>query len=181
VTLTKPDGTQLSSEVGFEILPPLEAKSKKQKGYIPPFRIIAINPEDHPADWATAWPDLAEGVPVEAQSAVAYKAVQVSGETRVYYSTIFTPFSLQIDALKTKSAALSELFRTSYAVWIGYHAILQEHSHHAERGDLDEEVVEQMLEADRVRVAIMQVKQARETALLKQKLSVAAQEEALAV
>ena len=66
---------------------------------------------------------------------------------------------------------LSDLFRGQYEIWIAYHAILQENARKGQRSlSLDEDTLEQLLEADRVCVARMQVKQALRTADLMRKL-----------
>jgi len=168
-TITRPDGSQLKDQVEFEVLPALEERAKKEKGYIPPFEIIPINPEDHPEPWGTVWPDLGDEATLEDQGSVAYKPLKVGGGINVYYSTIFAPFKEQVEALKPKSAALSELFRTNYEIWIGYHAILQENSRIGEKENVSDEVLERLLESDRIRVARMQVKQALHTAELMEK------------
>jgi hypothetical protein len=170
VTLTKPDGAQLTDTIDFEVLPAPEEKTKKAKGYVPPFEIIPINPDDNPEEWALAWPHLADDTPLEHQAGVSYKPVRVGGGITVYYSTIFASFKEQVEKLKTESQALSELFRTNYEIWIGYHAILQENSRSEQPEQVEDEVMEQILEADRVRVARMQVKQAKETAELMRRL-----------
>jgi hypothetical protein len=169
-TITKPDGSQLKDVVDFEVLPPLEEKTKKEKGYIPPFEIIPINPEDYAEHWGTVWPDLGDEATPEEQSSVAYRPLKVSGAINVYYSTVFAPLKEQVDLLKSQNSALSELFRTNYEIWIGYHAILQENSRIGEKEEIEGEVLERLLEADRVRVAKMQIKQALYTAELMQKV-----------
>src|SRR6185312_11202299 len=60
VSLTKPDGSQLTDHADFEILPQLEEKTKKTKGMVPQFEVIPINPTDDPEQWAAAWPKLDE-------------------------------------------------------------------------------------------------------------------------
>jgi hypothetical protein len=167
VTITKPDGTQITDEVPFTILEPLEEKSKKEKGFVPPFDIIPVNPHDDIQTWGLVWPDLTEDSPPSQLEAVAYKPVRVGGAINVYYSTIFSAFKSQVDKLKTETSVLSDLFRTNYEVWIGYHAILQEQSRN-DQSEIDPEVLERLLETDRVRVAQMQVRQASRTAVLMQ-------------
>ncbi|MCS6896459.1 MAG: hypothetical protein NZM29_00670, partial [Nitrospira sp.] len=111
VTLTKLDGAQLTDAIDFEVLPALEEKTKKAKGYVPPFEIIPINPEDNQEEWALAWPNLGEDTLFEHQAAVSYKPVRVGGGITVYYSTIFGPFKEQVEKLKSENQAMSELFR----------------------------------------------------------------------
>jgi hypothetical protein len=166
VTLTKPDGTQMADVTEFEVLPALEQKTKKAKGYVPPFKIVPINPDDNPQEWALAWPDLTEGAASDDLAAVAYRPLPVGGGITVYYSTVFAPFHAQVEKFTTESAALAQLFRTNYEVWIAYHAILQENGRSDAREPVDDEVMERLLEADRSRVARMQVEQAKETAQL---------------
>lgn len=166
VTITRPNGSQVIDEVEFEVLPPLEKGTKKEKGYIPPFEIIPINPDDHPEKWGMVWPDLDEEATAEDQASVAYKPIEMGGGINVYYSTIFAPFMEHVEKLKIQSPGLSEFFRTNYEIWIGYHAILQVNSKAEARQDVDGDVLQQLLEDDRVRVARMQVKQAHRTAEL---------------
>lgn len=145
------------------------AQESRRKGLVPQFDVIPINPDDNPEQWAAAWPQLDDNATNEELTAVAYKPVAVGGGIVVYYSTIFAPFHTQMEKLKEEHAALPALFRTNYEIWIGYHAILQENA----RADMpaidDDEVVDEILEEDRIRVAKMQVKQARSTAELMHK------------
>jgi hypothetical protein len=163
VTITKPDGAQLRDEVPFAVL------ARKEKGYIPPFEIIAVNPYDDSEIWETVWPDLGEEGVDEGLEGVAYKPMKVGGGINVYYSTIFRPFKVQEETLKAQNPALSELFRTNYEIWIGYHAILQENGR-PELNSIDSDVLEKLLENDRIRVARMQVRQATGTAELMHKM-----------
>jgi hypothetical protein len=169
VTLTKLDGTQLTDMTEFEVLPAFEHRVKKAKGLVPQFEIIPINPVDDPEKWAAAWPYQGDDATPEELASVAYKPVSVGGGIIVYYSTIFRPFQEQMERLKGESPALPALFRDNYEIWIGYHAILQENSRGDIKAILAEEELETILEEDRVRVARMQVKQARSTAELIQK------------
>jgi hypothetical protein len=164
-TLTRPDGWQMKDDVPFTISPPVEEKSKKEKGYVPPFEIIAINPYDHAEEWGTAWPELSDDASEQELAAVAYRPVHVQDGINVYYSTIFKSFKEQIEKLKSQGSALSDLFRTNYEVWIGYHAILQDKGR-AEQAGVETEMLEKLLESDRSRVAQMQVRQAMRTAEL---------------
>ena len=95
---------------------------------------------------------------------MAYKAVQVQDGINIYYSKVFAPYKEQVDKLKSKPALL-EQFTTQYEVWICYHAILQYNERQSMR-DIDEDVYEQMMEADRIRVANLEVKQALNVAEL---------------
>jgi hypothetical protein len=122
------DGAQLVDSIGFELLQAEEEKTKTTRGQVPPFEIIPINPDDHPREWGTARPNLSNGSSPDEQSLVAYKAVRIEGGIYVYYSTIFTPLSEQMEKLTAGSSALAEMFRTNYEIWIGYHEILQENS-----------------------------------------------------
>jgi hypothetical protein len=145
----------------------MEEKAKKEKGFIPPFHIVPINPYDNQEQWATAWPELDPGtVTTQDLESVAYKPVTLNGIIHVFYSTVFGPFKAQSEKLKNETPALSELFRTNYEVWIGYHSILQEKGRNDGIEGLEIETLEGLLETDRVRVAQMQVKQALQTANL---------------
>jgi hypothetical protein len=97
---------------------------------------------------------------------VAYKPDKQTGGINVYYSTVFEPFAYEMERLTTRAPALVELFRRNYEIWIAYHAILQVEDGNMPTadGDIKEEVMERMLEEERVRVATTQVKQAIRTA-----------------
>jgi hypothetical protein len=168
-TLTKPDGTQLQDSVPFEVLEAKEAKSKREKGMVPPFTVLPVSPEQVEI-WADLWPHLSEGVTADEQSVVAYKAMKAGAEIKVYYSTVFEPYRAMIDRLKLENPALAPLFETSYAVWVGYHAILQEQAKTTLPEGVDDEDAERILEEERIRVAKMQVKQAIQTANLRNQL-----------
>lgn len=167
-TLTKPDGTQLRDSVPFEVLPAKEAKSKQEKGMVPPFTVLPVSP-DQVELWADLWADRGEGASEEEQAAVAYKALRTTEEIKVYYSTVFGPYRSMIERLKQENPALAPLFETSYQVWIGYHAILQEQGRGA-MPEMDDTATDRILEEDRIRVARMQVKQALQTANLRSQL-----------
>jgi hypothetical protein len=169
ISVTKPDGSQLTSTIDFEVLAALEQKTKKAKGLVPKFDVIPINPVDDAEQWAAAWPDLDDNATPEELASVAYKPVSIGGSIVVYYSTIFSPFQEQVEKLKQESAALPSLFRTNYEIWIGYHAILQENARAELTASMDDEQLDRILEDDRTRVARMQVKQARSTAELMHK------------
>jgi hypothetical protein len=169
-TLTRPDGTQLTDSTEFKVFPSVEDKVKKSKGQIPPFEIIPINPDDDPEKWGAVWPHLATDAAPEEQRAVAYKAMKMAGAINVYYSTIFLPFKEQLEKVKSESEVTGSLFRTNYEVWIAYHAILQENGKQADESDVDFEILERLMEEDRIRVAQMQVKQALQTTELMKKL-----------
>jgi len=160
-TITRIDGNQIVSFVPFEVHAAVEEPANKVKGYVPDFDILPINPEDDPDKWAIAWPDLSDGETEEQLGAVAYKPVRAGGKLIVYYSTIFAHYRNQIVKLTGESKALLEIFKAQYEIWIGYHAILQESSRTAENEGVDIGTLDRVWEAERVRVAQLQVKQAR--------------------
>jgi hypothetical protein len=166
--VTRPDSSQVSDSIEFEIFPEIEKEAKMNKGLVPPFHIVPIDP-DHP-DWGTVWGDI-EDTPEKIQS-VAYKPVTLQdGTITVYYSTVFTLFKAQVDKLKLHSEALYNLFKTNYEIWIGYHAILQERSNSHPSSGMDEDALDAQLEMERSRVAQVQVKQAMKTAELMHRLT----------
>jgi hypothetical protein len=129
--------------VDFEVLPVMEEKAKKEKGFIPPFNIVEVNPYDHAELWTTAWTELDPGTATTSKlESVAYRPMNLDGVIHVFYSTIFGPFKEQSEKLKRESPALSELFRTNYEVWIGYHAILQEKARNEDIEGLEIEPLE---------------------------------------
>jgi hypothetical protein len=77
VTITKPDGNQLTDMVEFEILPALEERTKKAERLVPQFEVIPINPTDDPVQWAAAWPHLGDDASDDDLASVAYKPVSV--------------------------------------------------------------------------------------------------------
>jgi hypothetical protein len=158
VTLTKPDGQQIVDGTDFEVMAPYEVKGKKAPDLVPPFEIVPISPDANSLEWeAAGWADL----PGERQNHVAYKIVNASGKTIVYYSTIFEPFMAQVQ--KLPSAAMVEAFRTNYSVWIGYHAILQDRDRRLMDITIDDEAFDDLMEVERATVGKMQVKQAIKT------------------
>jgi len=162
VSLTKLDGTQLADKVEFEILPPLEKKSKEAKGHAPPFEVVAIDPDNNPDKWSEVWDSMPEDADPEVKASVAYKPLNIGGTIYIYYSKVFKPLARQLEKIKSGSKALAELFIMSYETWIGYHGILQI----SNSNEGDDEEKEQLLEEERVRVAKMQIKQAVEVAKL---------------
>jgi hypothetical protein len=173
VAVTKLDGTQLTDEIDFEVFAAIEKPSKPDRGTIPPFKIIPIDPDDE--NWSQAWENVDKHS--DEVFTVAYVPKLIGGVTHVYYSTVFTPFRTQADKLKTSSETLFKLFEMNYQVWIGYHAILQFKSQVAETSaegvdtELDDELMERERENERSRVATMQVKQALKSAELMMKVS----------
>lgn len=86
VSLTKPDGDQLTARIPYEILPPLMDNTKAEKGFIPPFEVIPINPDDRREEWDSCnWPDPDGATPAQL-SEVAYKAVKLKDGINVYPS-----------------------------------------------------------------------------------------------
>jgi hypothetical protein len=155
--LTKPNGTQLSASVSFEVLTARERPSKPGKTNVPPFEIQAIDPSQEEV-WGAAWPD--DGDDERRQASHAYKADTRSSKTWVYYSTVYPPFASVIEKLKTDKPELVAHFRTVYEVWISYHAILQKQAEESTPVDVDEDKVEELMDLQRSVVASMQVKQA---------------------
>lgn len=168
VTLTKPDGAQLVDSTSFEVQPERMQPVRQSKGDVPPFEIIPINPSDDLEQWGLVWPHLAEEEDEQKLQSVAYRPIKQQNGIFVYYSTVFDPFANQVRLLGQQRPALVELFRINFEIWIAYHAILQiEGSTGAATADeVSEELVEKMLENDRIRVATMQAKQAIRTAEL---------------
>jgi len=169
-TITKPDGTQMRDERGYKVLAQPEEKAKTEKGLIPPFEILPIHPETDPQIWDTLWPDYGDDVSHEKQASVAYKVIRTQNNVIVYYSTIFSPYSEQVERLKQTNTGLMEIFERNYKIWIGYHAILQDRGQSIESQEIEEESMELIKEQERTRVARMQIKQAYRTAELTQDL-----------
>jgi len=165
-TLTKLDGTQLSDATEYEVLPPLEEKTKKGKSQVPPFEIVPINPDDNAEQWSLAWPDHGTEDSMDELRRVAYKPIKQSGGIYVYYSTIYPAYKNVVDQLKVQNPSLLQMFTSEYEVWIAYHAILQESSRPTEG---DEAILDKVAEDERIRVATMQSKQALQNAKAREK------------
>lgn len=167
-TITKLDGTQMIASTSYEVLAERQQRTRDAKGDVPPFEIVPINPTDNPEEWGLLWPHLAEEEDEDKLQSVAYRPMKQQDGINVYYSTIFNPLAGQLHELGQRRVSLMELFKTNYEIWIAYHAILQvEGGSDSDEGDeASEELVEKMLDEDRVRVATMQVKQALRTAEL---------------
>jgi hypothetical protein len=169
-TLTKPDGTQIVSKILFELTPAREKESKKARGQVPPFDIKPITPENSET-WDLLWPD--DRNDLELQRTHAYKALRAGGAITVYYSTVFSPYQQVVDRLKATLPGRFAAFDTNYAIWVGYHAILQTQQKAAEASGVTEEAIEQLQEIERQTVARVQVRQALRTAeLIEQKATV---------
>ena len=168
-TITRPDGTQLTSQRPFVVWPKVPEPSKPSKGLIPPFEVLPIDPskdEDREV-WGQLWPALADSTDESVLASVAYRVTAVGEKRIVYFNTLFAPFRAIEDSYLLKGQALAELFRVQYKVWIGYHALLQEADSVDERAGTDEEFVERVLEEETLRVAKMQAKQAAQFVELK--------------
>ena len=161
-SITKPDGSQLTSSVLFEIGPAIEKESKKEKGWVPPFDILPVSPEEEA--WNTLWAD--DGDDPKLQSRHAYKVLRSGGKVVVYYSTVFQPFKDALEKLKAAKPARAVAFETNYQVWIGYHAILQEQQEPAESSGLNDAMIESLQEEERQTVGQVQVKQSLKNAEL---------------
>lgn len=179
VALTMLDGVQLQCEVDYELLPPSEAQQKVDKGLVPPFEILPVSPhkEEDEETWAMLWPELTETATPEELARVAYKTMRQKDNIVVYYSTVFGPYTHVLEKLKAQNPAKASLFEIYYAVWIGYHAILQEKERTKATEGLDDEQLSAILEEERIRVATIQTKQAQQTATMKYELTRAAHTE----
>ena len=168
-TITRPDGSQLTSERRFVILAKAPEPAKPSKGSVPPFEVLPIDPtkgEDR-EQWGQLWPTLADSQDMLELSSVAYRVSAIGSKRYVYFNTLFTPFRATEDSYLVKGKGLAELFRVQYKVWIGYHALLQEAESADERAATTEDYVERVLEEETVRVATMQAKQAAQFVELK--------------
>jgi len=162
-TLTKPDGTQLTTSVLFEIMAAKEKEAKQSVGQIPPFDIKPITPENG-EKWNLLWSD--DNDDPDRQRTHAYKALRAGGAITVYYSTIFTAYRQAIDQLRVTNPRRVPSFEANYEIWIGYHAILQSQQQIPESSGLEEEVVDEIQERERQTVARVQARQALRTAEL---------------
>jgi hypothetical protein len=177
VSLTKPNGNQLTDSVPFEILPIRLAKGKDSKGLLPDFDIRSIDPYKETDLADQLWPDASQ----DDFPHLAYKTFPMGQKIIVYYSTAFSPYRSQFQQLAARPA-LAQLFEHEYKIWIGYHAILQHMSRHEptlnpdpaaeERTILERymsQIQDQAQDKERSLVGEMQVKQALKSAELKSK------------
>jgi hypothetical protein len=161
VTLTRPNGTQITDSTAFRVLPPKVEPARNSRGNVPPFEIIPINPTDHPEKWGMVWPDLSETQDPQELASVAYRWIKQSGGIYVYYSTVFDLFASEVARLTARQPVLLDLFKRNYEIWIAYHAILQSEDANGSPTEAGlEESLERLLDEERVRVATGQVKQA---------------------
>ena len=163
VFLNKPDGTQLTASISFEVLPARDRPAKVGKTTIPPFEIQPISPSET-EKWDMLWPH--DGGDELRQQAHAYIADEHGGKTWVYYSTVFPPFAATVERLKMSKPEIVQAFTTAYEVWIAYHAILQKQAEELSGIDANDEKIDEMLDVQRTVVATMQVKQAQQYAEL---------------
>lgn len=165
ISLTKPNGDQLKTSIMYEIILPQEKPAKEEKGFIPDFEVLPINPDDDSDNWNKVWPNCS--AESDNASTVAYNPQSMGSKTIVWYSTVFGPFYNMIEKLKRDEPLLYKFFETNYKVWIGYHAILQLNSKKDNNVPEEDELkINIELERERSRVAQMQVKQALESAKL---------------
>lgn len=164
-TLTKKDGTQLTSKVLFELTSAREKQSKQNEGQVPPFNIVPVSPGEEA--WDMLWPD--DGDDLGRQQEHAYKQLQAAGAVTVYFSTVFKPYKTALETLKVTKPLRVGAFETHYQVWIGYHAILQSQRQQEQTGSYDgahEEILDRLQEAERQTVGRVQVRQALKLAEL---------------
>lgn len=155
--LTKPNGSQLSASISFEVLAPRERPSKQGKTVVPPFEIQRIHPRDE-EQWGMLWPN--DGADDDRQKRHAYISDQHGGKTWVYYSEVFPPFASTLEKLAATKPDLVQAFTTAYEVWIAYHAILQSQAGTEQAIEVaDDEKLDELLDQQRSVVAMMQVKQ----------------------
>ncbi len=168
ICITKPDGSQLTDSIAFDVLPFQEKEAKRSNGYIPPFEILPISPDDE--SWSTVWPSDMDDT--DAQARHAYKPENIGGKVVVFYSTVFKAFKEVVDRLKVTNPSRLELFQTNYKIWIAYHAILQSQTKCDPTSYKDEAAREIELDQDRQTMARVQVKQALQIAELMERIAV---------
>ncbi|HQV37409.1 MAG TPA: hypothetical protein PLS92_01890 [Flavobacteriales bacterium] len=154
VTITKLDGAQLSDSTEFILAEPKSQPAKDGKGKIPPFKILPITPDD------SFWPSVWDEDVFTDKLGVAYKPMKTADMIVVYYSTVFGPYAQTVERLKTQNENKMKLFITNYQVWIGYHAIIQLKSQLIDADTREDESIELEQDAERVRVAQLQIRQA---------------------
>lgn len=165
--LRMPNGGELRSAIRFEVAAPIDAGDKGKKGKVPDFEIVAISPdkEEDVDTWMQLWPQH-EGASRTKKAEVAYKVLKAGDKTVVYYSTGYGPYVERLEHMNSKSKALAELFDENYQVWIGYHAILQFPADNAA-----DELYSETMEAERCRVAQVQLRVATELAELHRRVA----------
>jgi hypothetical protein len=161
VRLTKFGGELIERQIPFEIAKPPEPSVATRKGDVPIFDIVGVDPAVQADLFRTIWPDVETGE----IDKIAFRAMEVQGELRVYYSKGFRPYRLQMDQTKSHES-LAELFERNYKIWIGYHAIMQYKNKGDHQLNLEEEMIDLIRESERTLAAEIQVKQAISSAKL---------------
>lgn len=177
--ITRPDGTQLTAQIPFNIKARLPEPTRKAKGQVPPFDVLPIDPrkEEDREQWGSLWPELESEEDEEKLATVAYKTTTAGGRRIVYFNVLFPPFRLEEEKYLRESRALAAAYRIQYKIWIGYHALLQEQDSSDERAEDGTDLVERTLREETLRVATMQAKQARQFVELKKLATLAAEGE----
>ncbi len=177
VVLAKPTGETLTASIPFYITEKKPPNSKVVRGNIPDFDVRGIHPVEHADTWERVWPNVSRNDEAAVPS-VAFTIDRAGNQLIVYYSKVFGPFAAMVDKLKNSHPSLLPGFETSYKVWIGYHAILQQQQgaafeEDAVPGQSDSTLqrVQAYMEAERSRIATVQVKQSLEVSRLQLQLT----------
>ena len=157
-----PDGSDLyRSAIPFEVIPPRQKGDKTGRGMVPDFEVEPISPDDT-EKWNLLWPSH-ENAPRSEKEKVAYKVLSAGDKTIIYYSTAFAPYA---ERVKRRTKQRADRFIENYAIWIGYHAILQFPDQQQSEDD-----EEKSLEAERCRVAQVQARVADDLEEMQRKLA----------
>ena len=140
---------ELSATSTASVVQAAERHVKRTLGEIPHFDIVPISPSDNV--FTQIWPDAPD------PSKLAYKPVRTPNGIMVFYNVEYAGLTQVLAKTKLKPRTYQDHLRTTYEVWIGYHAILQEY---AEALGLDPLIAEPMLEQERCRVAQVQAMEA---------------------
>lgn len=160
-TITRIDGSQIVSELPFEVLPQVVEPSRKDSSVVPEFTVEPVDIDSDRETFDTIWDDLQEQ---EDPLNVAYKIIDTGRILTIYYSVKFRRYREQLEKLK-KQPDLAKLFKKNYEIWIGYHAIMQHQQRRViEQQNLTDEQLDKIQEHERAVVATMQIKQALQTA-----------------
>lgn len=164
--LRTPNGGEMRSAVPYKLLPPIDGGNTGKRGKIPDFEVLPISPDDD-ADidvWNQLWPEHESALRAK-KAEVAYKVLKAANKTIVYYSVAYGPYVERLERMHSRSTALAQSFDETYQIWIGYHAILQlPDDQQADAAKAD------AMEAERCRVAQVQLRVAAEFAELQQKM-----------
>ncbi|HAC16885.1 MAG TPA: hypothetical protein DCE78_13210 [Bacteroidetes bacterium] len=115
VELTRPGLSMLVAEHPIIIVPKPPVTNTKNQISLPPFDIIAIDP-DNPMWNVLNWP--------EDSDKIASEAILNDGILNIYYSTAFQKYAEKRNKFESRDPALAASFTNRYEIWLIIHSLL---------------------------------------------------------